>query len=120
VELSVSDSIKLGIQAPVRDSGDVEGTPGIILTSQKNKLEMKKGVIIAKRHLHLDPGTAKKMGLQDKDLINVSLKTKRPIRLDQVAVRVSDAYKTDLHIDLDEANAAQAKNGDKAVLIWEA
>ena len=117
VEISVSDSIKLGVEPPVRDSGDIDATPGILLGGPKGTLELKKGVIIAKRHLHLDPATAKELGLKDRDLITAELRTERPIMLEGIGVRVSDQYATDLHIDVDEANAALAKNGDKAVLI---
>lgn len=120
VEISVSDSIKLGIEPPIRDSGDIESTPGITLAGPQGNLELKKGVIIAKRHLHLDPDTAKELGLNDKDVITAELKTERPIQLEKIGVRVSSQYATDLHIDLDEANAALAKNGDKAILILEA
>ncbi len=119
VEISVSDSVKLGIEPPVRDSGEIDSTPGITLVGPLAKLELKKGVIIAKRHLHLDPGTANEMGLKDKDVITAYLKTERPIRLEAIGVRVSDQYATDLHIDTDEANAALAKNGDTAILILE-
>ncbi|HWQ78125.1 MAG TPA: phosphate propanoyltransferase [Anaerovoracaceae bacterium] len=120
VEISVSDSKKLGIDPPVRESGDIDSTPGIVLASPIGKLELKKGVIIAKRHLHLDPAAAAEMGLEDKDVITAYLKTERPIRLENIGVRVSEEYATDLHIDMDEANAALAKNGDKAILILEA
>lgn len=120
VEISVSDSIKLGIEPPIRDSGDIDSTPGITLAGPKGNLDLKKGVIIAKRHLHLDPETAKELGLKDKDVITAELKTERPIQLEEIGVRVSSQYATDLHIDLDEANAALAKNGDKALLILEA
>lgn len=119
VEISVSDSIKLGVAPPVRDSGDIDATPGIVLTGPKGTLELKKGVIIAKRHLHLDPDTAKELGLKDRDVITAELRTERPILLEGIGVRVSAQYTTDLHIDVDEANAALAKNGDKAVLILE-
>lgn len=120
VEISVSDSVKLGIEPPIRDSGDIDSTPGITLVGPNGNLELKQGVIIAKRHLHLDPVTAKEMGLKDKDMITAELKTERPIKLERIGVRVSDKYATDLHIDMDEANAALAKNGDKAILILEA
>ena len=120
LEISVSDSIKLGVEPPIRDSGDIDSTPGITLAGPQGNLELSKGVIIAKRHLHLDPVSAKEMGLKDQDVITAELKTERPIRLESIGVRVSDQYATDLHIDMDEANAALAKNGDKAILILEA
>jgi len=120
IEISVSDSIKLGVAPPIRDSGDIENTPGIMLAGPKGTLELKKGVIIARRHLHLDPVTAAEMGLKDKDEITAYLRTERPIRLEGIGVRVNEQYATDLHIDMDEANAALAKNGDKAILILEA
>lgn len=120
VEISVSDSVRLGIEPPIRDSGEIDNTPGVVLVGPMSKLELKKGVIIAKRHLHLDPETAKQMGLKDRDVITAELRTGRPIRLESIGVRVSDQYAADLHIDMDEANAALAKNGDKAILILEA
>lgn len=120
IEISVSDSVKLGVAPPIRDSGDIDNTPGITLAGPNGKLELNKGVIIAKRHLHLDPVTAAEMGLKDKDVITAYLRTERPIRLEGIGVRVNEQYATDLHIDMDEANAALAKNGDKAILILEA
>jgi propanediol utilization protein/ethanolamine utilization cobalamin adenosyltransferase len=120
VEISVSDSIRLGVQPPIRDSGDIEKTPGVTLVGPLAKLELNQGVIIAKRHLHLDPATANALGLKDRDTITAELSTERPIRLEGIGVRVSDKYATDLHIDMDEANAALAKNGDKAILMLEA
>jgi propanediol utilization protein/ethanolamine utilization cobalamin adenosyltransferase len=120
VEISVSDSVKLGVEPLIRDSGDIENTPGVTLAGPKGKLDLKKGVIVAKRHLHLDPVSAAEMGLKDKDVITAYLKTERPIKLESIGVRVNEQYATDLHIDMDEANAALAKNGDKAVLILEA
>jgi len=120
VEINVSDSVKLGVEPQIRDSGDIENTPGITLAGPNGKLELKKGVIVAKRHLHLDPVSAAEMGLKDKDVITAYLKTERPIKLESIGVRVNEQYATDLHIDMDEANAALAKNGDKAVLILEA
>ncbi|HML36200.1 MAG TPA: phosphate propanoyltransferase [Bacillota bacterium] len=119
VELSVSDSVKLGLEPPVRDSGDIDGTPGVTLAGPKGTLELKKGVIIAKRHLHLDPVRAAEMGLSDRDEVTAYLKTERPVKLENVNVRVGDQYAMDLHIDTDEANAALVKNGDKAILILE-
>lgn len=117
VEISVSDSIKLGLMPPVRDSGDIQNTPGISLVSQKGSLQIDKGVIVAKRHLHLDPKTANDMGLKDKDTVTVRLHSQRPLDLEEVLVRVSDKYAPDLHIDVDEANAALAKNGDMAEIV---
>jgi putative phosphotransacetylase len=90
VEISVSDSVKLGVDPPIRDSGDIDNTPGITLAGPSGKLELKKGVIIAKRHLHLDPATAAEMGLKDKDVITAYLKTERPIRLESIGVRISE------------------------------
>lgn len=120
VEISVSDSIKLGVEPLIRDSGDLDNTPGITLAGPNGILELKKGVIIARRHLHLDPVTAAELGLADKDVITAYLRTERPIRLEGIGVRVNEQYAADLHIDTDEANAALAKTGDRAVLILEA
>lgn len=118
IEISVSDSMKLGINPPVRDSGDIQDTPGLTLKSQIASLSIDKGAIVAKRHLHLDPATASKMGLKDRDIVSVRLHSERPLDLEGVLVRVSDKYAPDLHIDVDEANAALAKNGDIAEILF--
>ncbi len=116
VEISRTDAFKLGINAPVRESGDIEGTPGIVIIGPKGILTIEKGVIVAKRHIHMHPKDAEVYGVKDKQIVKVlAEKPERRIIFDDVVVRISDKFALDFHIDTDEANAAMLNNGD---LVW--
>ncbi|OWZ83095.1 phosphate propanoyltransferase [Natranaerobius trueperi] len=117
VELSRTDSFVLGINPPVRDSGDIEGSEGLTLIGPKGEVELEKGVILAKRHIHLHTSDAEKMDLQDKDLVKVDIEGERGVLFKEVLVRVKDSYAAEFHIDTDEANAAGVKNGDQVTII---
>lgn len=106
IELSKSDCVSLGVDAPVRQSGDVEGSGAIVIEGPKGRLDLKQGVIIASNHIHLTPETAKVMGLHDQQRVQVELLTERPVRFEDVLVRVSRTSCDRMHIDFDEANAA--------------
>lgn len=107
VELSLSDARKIGIAAPIRESGDIEGTPGCKLVGPKGEMEIEKGVIAAKRHVHLDPETAEKFALEDKQIVSVKVGSNgRNLIFDDVVVRVSEKYAPAMHVDTDESNAA--------------
>ena len=107
IELSRSDCVELGIQAPVRLSGDVDGSGPIRLEGPKGSLDLTQGVIIAHNHIHLVPATAEIMGLQNGQHVSVKMMTERPIVFEDVIVRVSSQSRNKMHIDFDEANAAQ-------------
>lgn len=111
VEILVADSFKLGVPVALRDSGDLAGTPGIRLVGPKGELELKEGCIVAARHLHLHTSEAKELGYKDKDIISVAVDGERGVIFENVLVRVGDSYKHEMHIDVEEANAAQLKNG---------
>lgn len=117
VEVSRSDSFILGLTPPVRDSGSLKDSPGIILEGPKGRLELKEGVIIAQRHLHLHTDEAKEFNLKDKDLISVKFEGIRSVVFNNVLVRVGPKYALDLHLDTDEANAAGLSNGDLGAII---
>lgn len=117
VEISRSDSFTLGITAPVRDSGSISGTPGIIIEGPKGKVELKEGVIIAQRHLHLHTDEAKELNLKNGDYISVKFDGERSVIFNNVLVRVSPNFAKDLHLDIDEANAAAISNGDLGTII---
>ncbi len=119
VELSLTDAIFLGLQPPVRDSGDIEGTPGIKVIGPKGEVNLEKGVIIAWRHIHTPTQMAERLGLYDKQLVKVRLETIRALIFENVLIRVRDDFVWELHIDTDEANAAMVKTGDVATLILE-
>jgi propanediol utilization protein len=106
VEVSETDAKKLGLEPPVRDSGNLEGTPGIKIIGPAGELYLKRGVIIALRHLHLDPKNAKKLGLKNGDRVKVDVSGTRDLLFENVLVRVSPDFKLAMHIDTDEANAA--------------
>jgi len=106
VEISRTDARLLGTETPVRQSGDTKGTPGIILASQTGIVGLEEGLIVASRHIHMPPQDAKRLGLADGDLVSVRLDGERPVILENVLVRVSDAFSLAMHIDLDEGNSS--------------
>ena len=108
VEISLTDARKLGITAPVRESGDIEGTPGCKLIGPKGEIEIERGVIAAKRHIHLTPADSEELGLKDKQIVSVKVGTpgEREVIFGDVIVRVSKNYFKAMHIDTDESNAA--------------
>lgn len=119
VEISVSDGFVLGIPAPVRESGQLEGTPGIEIIGPKGTVKKNSGVIAALRHIHMSPGDAEHFGVKDKDLVKVEVGDKsRSATLNGVLVRVSDGYVLEMHLDVDEANAVGATNSDYAAIRW--
>lgn len=119
VELSLSDARKIGIPAPVRESGDIEGTPGCKLIGPKGEVEISKGVIAAKRHIHLDPKTAEEFGVQDKQIVSLKINgTGRALVFGDVVIRVSPNFAPAAHLDTDEANAASLTgNIDGEIII---
>lgn len=116
IEVSRTDSFTLGLDAPVRQSGKLDGTPQIRLSGPKGALDSD-GLIIASRHIHMSPDDARKMGLRDGDMVNVTLDaTGRDLTFTRVLVRVAENAFTEMHIDTDEANAAGIKGeGDGAI-----
>lgn len=106
VEISVTDSFALGVTPPVRESGDVAGTPGLKLVGPKGEIELPLGVIAAKRHMHMTPEDAARLGVKDKQIVEVRVDTARPVTFGDVVVRVSPSFKLSMHVDTDEANAA--------------
>lgn len=106
VELSATDARSIGIAAPVRESADLDGTPGCKLVGPCGEVEIQQGVIVAKRHIHMTPADAEAFGVKDKQIVWVRLNTpERSAILGDVVVRVSEKYALAMHIDTDEANA---------------
>lgn len=108
VEISLTDSRSIGLSCPIRESGDLKGSAPCKLVGPKGEVELKEGVIIAKRHIHLTPEAAEKMGVTDKEIVNVKplADNGRNLLFGDVVVRVSASYAPAMHIDTDEANAA--------------
>ena len=109
VEVSATDARALGLKAPVRESGDTDGTPGVKLVGPCGEIDLEDGVIIAKRHIHMTPADAEAFGVSDKQVVCVKLDTPdRSLIFGDVVVRVSPKFALAMHIDTDECNAANA------------
>lgn len=106
VEVSLTDARVLGLRPPVRESGVLEGSDGCTLTGPHGSVELKCGVIVAKRHIHLTPATAEQHHIADREILQVRLEGDRAMVLDQVVARVDPTYADAMHIDYDEMNAA--------------
>ncbi len=108
IEVSYTDARSLGITPPVRESGDVDGTPGVKLVGPCGEVVIEAGVMVAKRHIHMTPEDAAEIGVEDKEIVKVKIDTARPLIFDDVVVRVSPKFALAMHIDTDECNAAGA------------
>lgn len=117
VEISLTDGRVLGIQPPVRLSGKVDGTPGVVLQGPRGQVELSQGVIAAQRHIHMTPEDASTMGVKDKQVVRLQTLTERPVIFDDVVVRVSKDFATFVHLDYDEANACGFKSGDLGRIV---
>lgn len=112
VEISLTDGRALGVMPPVRLSGKVTGSPGILLEGPKGSVQLQQGVIAAQRHIHMTPQDASRFGVKDKQVVRLQTYTDRPLIFDDVVVRVSPEFATYVHLDYDEANACGFQNGD--------
>ena len=117
VELSLTDCLQLGVKAPIRESGDIEGTPGIVLVNGDKSVSLDKGLIVAKRHVHMTPEDAEKIGVKNHDIVKVKVEGARPLIFDDVVIRVSPKFATYMHIDYDEANACGFSKGIRGRII---
>lgn len=117
IEVSVTDSYKLGVSPVVRDSGDTAATPGCVIMGPKGSVILKEGVIIAARHVHMSPSDAAKFGLKDMDRVAVKTSGPKSVVFQNVLVRVNEAFALDFHVDTDEANAALIKTGDLVEIV---
>lgn len=116
VEISAADGFRLGVKAPLRDSGDLEGSAGVTLVGPVGSVTLKKGVILAARHIHMHPRDAEMFGVQDKARLDVKAPGPRGLIFQEVLVRVHPEYRLEMHVDLDEANAAGLKNQDRVTV----
>ncbi|GAB2722510.1 phosphate propanoyltransferase [Paenibacillus thermoaerophilus] len=117
LEISRTDSYVLGVQPPVRESGDIAGSPGIELEGPAGRVTIEEGVIIAARHIHFHTSEAAAWGIADKQKLRVRVRGERPLIFEDVIARVHDTFALDMHIDTDEANAAGVKTGDLAEIL---
>ena len=112
VELSLTDARSIGVDSPIRESGDIAGSGACKLIGPKGEVELQCGVIAAKRHIHATPADAEKYGLTDKQIVNVKIDCEgRSLIFGDVVVRVSPSYALAMHIDTDESNAGSVAPG---------
>ncbi|WP_366921895.1 phosphate propanoyltransferase [Metallumcola ferriviriculae] len=117
VEISRTDSFRLGIKAPVKESGDLAGTPGCMLVGPAGTVSLSEGVIIAVRHIHMSPKEAKQLGYKDCDRVSVLVEGERELCFHSVIVRVHPDFRLEMHIDTDEANASMLATGDQVKIL---
>ncbi|MCR8843515.1 ethanolamine utilization phosphate acetyltransferase EutD [Paenibacillus sp. SC116] len=117
VEISLTDSVVLGISIPVRESGKIEGTPGVIIAAGSNVYKLDQGLIAAQRHIHVKAEDAAKFNVTNGEIVQVKVMGKRPLIFDDVLIRVSPNFETYMHIDYDEANACGFVKGTKGNIL---
>lgn len=117
VEISVSDAFTLGVDPVIRNSGDIKGTPGVKIIGPKGEVELKEGVIVAARHIHMHTDEAVEFGVKDQEILSVKVGGFRGLTYQNVLVRVGDTHKLEMHVDIEEGNAAGLKNGDIVEII---
>ena len=117
VEISMTDSFVLKVKPPVRESGKTEGSAPVIIVGPKGIVSLKEGCIIANRHIHMSPADAAHFGVKDGDYIDVdAFEGTRKTRWFDVQIRVNDAFRLEMHVDTDDANAVGFKNGSKVTV----
>ena len=117
VEVALTDALKLKLAIPVRDSGDLKGSPGITIVGPKGTVELTEGVIAAGRHIHMSPADATAFGVKDKDIVTVRCGGERGLVFENVLIRAHESFRLEMHIDTDEANAAMCKNSGLVEVI---
>ncbi len=117
VEVSLFDGFTLGVKPPIRNSGDINGSEPITIQGPRGQITIKEGLICAARHIHMHTSDGETFGVHDGDLVQVKVDGIRGVIFSNVLIRVSPKYKLEMHIDLDEANAAGIKNGQLGEII---
>ena len=117
VEVSATDALRLGVKAPIRESGNVEGSAAIAVVGPKGAIYLDEGCIIAKRHIHMATKDAMAAGVHDGDIVSVKAENERGTVFNHVQIRVDDSFTLEMHIDTDEANAAKITTGDTVRII---
>lgn len=117
VEVSKTDAVRLGLNPPVKPSGDLDNTAPITLVGPKGAISLDNGCIIAMRHIHMSPEDAREYGVRDKQIVNVRVSSDRGGMLTNVLVRVHESYRLEMHIDTDEANALGIRCNDSVEIV---
>ena len=118
VEVSMTDCFTLGVVGPVREGGDREGSAPIRLKGPAGEVDLPQGLIVAKRHIHMTPEDAQRLGVEDKEIVQVKVQTDRPVIFGDCVVRVSPKFALAMHVDTDEANASLiGRNGCQGEIV---
>ena len=117
VEVSATDAIRLGVKAPIRESGNIAGSAAVAVVGPKGVIYLNEGCIIAKRHIHMAPKDAMAAGVHDGDIVSVKADNERGTVFNHVQIRVDDSFTLEMHIDTDEANASKIATGDTVRII---
>lgn len=117
VEISATDALRLGVKAPIRESGNIAGSAAIAVVGPKGAIYLDEGCIVAKRHIHMAPQDAMAAGVHDGDIVSVKADNERGTTFNNVQIRVDDSFTLEMHIDTDEANAAKIATGDTVRII---
>ena len=117
VEISLTDGKSLGLTPPVKQSGDVGGSPGCVLVGERGQVKLARGVIAAKRHIHLTPEDGKMLGVSDGQVVKFQVFTARPVIFEDTVVRINPNFCRSAHLDYDEANACGFSKGDLGRII---
>ena len=117
MEVALTDALALGIKAPVRQSGDTKGSPGITVTNGSRSVTLAEGIIVAKRHIHMTPEDAQKFNVKDGEIVKVKVSGSRPVIFEDTVVRVSKDFRTYMHIDYDEANACGYNKDSWGIIV---
>ncbi len=119
VEISKTDAYKLGLNPPVRNSEDIAGSESAILVGPKGEYNVKEGVIIATRHIHISREDAGKYSLSEKHKLKARISGEKPGVIEEINVKINDNYNLELHLDTDDGNAFLLKTGDEVEIFWE-
>lgn len=117
VEISATDAVRLGVKAPIRESGNVKGSAPIAVVGPKGVIYLEEGCIIAKRHIHMAPKDAMAAGVKDGDVVSVKSDNERGTVFNHVQIRVDESFTLEMHIDTDEANAAKIATGQTVTIM---
>ena len=117
VEISATDALRLGVKAPIRESGNIAGSAAIAVVGPKGAIYLNEGCIVAKRHIHMAPQDAMAAGVHDGDIVSVKADNERGTTFNNVQIRVDDSFTLEMHIDTDEANAAKIATGNTVTII---
>lgn len=117
IEVSLTDTFTLGVRAPVRHSGHLDGSGALALVGPKGTVALAAGLIVAARHVHVDPARAAELGIEDKQIVRMVCRGEREVVFGNVLVRCGDGHLSEFHLDTDEANSAGVKTGDLAEIL---